>query len=517
MKIAISGCLSIFVCALYITVCGQSVFGAEISRAAAPGQYMMKADQNQLSKVSFSSKQPLIATYLFYWYDYETREGFYDGEGKDLLTHHPAERKGYSYNNPDWYYRELKDMASAGIDIVLPVYWGYPNFTDNWSFKGLLHLVAALDRLEAEGAAYPKIGLFYGCAGLKLNHFGFEADLTKPDGKEWLYISIRDFYSFIPSKYWACIDNMPAIWLYTNEYSPKYNDSSFEYVKDEFDKDFGTKPYIVKEMTWTAKTDSAYAWGAAINGPTDFGVISVGPGFDTSGIGGKIYRKRDKSNFYRKSWDFILSKPLKHRSELAVIETWNELFEGTDICDTEEFGREYIKITRTYADRFHKDEVISDHNLRSTASVSLGKENISDGLIQNESTEGITKPVTINGRSARQTVKNNYSGRYIYFDADIFILRGWGTEAEVNVTYLDKGEGGFSLEYDSMDIKMPYNGAFKTAGVIKKTDTGEWKSARFILPEPAFSNRTHVNDFRLYDISNDLVVSDVSISVKNKK
>jgi hypothetical protein len=35
------------------------------------------------------------------------------------------------------------------------------------------------------------------------------------------------------------------------------------------------------------------------------------------------------------------------------LETWNEYFEGTDIADSKEYGRQYIELTRFYADQFH--------------------------------------------------------------------------------------------------------------------------------------------------------------------
>jgi hypothetical protein len=38
--------------------------------------------------------------------------------------------------------------------------------------------------------------------------------------------------------------------------------------------------------------------------------------------------------------------------KIAVVETWNELDEGTGILDTHEFGRQYIDLTRQYVALF---------------------------------------------------------------------------------------------------------------------------------------------------------------------
>lgn len=153
------GCLkAIIFCILMILSFGnlKAYSIEEQGRSSAPGMYANPADVGMINKITFSSKQPVVATYLFYWYNHDTREAFYDGEGKDILTHHPVESDGYSWANPDWYYREFKDMMAAGIDVVLPVYWGYPDFRDNWSFWGLAPLVKAQERMLKEGLTHPK-------------------------------------------------------------------------------------------------------------------------------------------------------------------------------------------------------------------------------------------------------------------------------------------------------------------------------------------------------------------------
>jgi hypothetical protein len=38
--------------------------------------------------------------------------------------------------------------------------------------------------------------------------------------------------------------------------------------------------------------------------------------------------------------------------KIMAIETWNELDEGTGILETREFGRQYIELTRRYANLF---------------------------------------------------------------------------------------------------------------------------------------------------------------------
>ncbi|MHB0998297.1 MAG: DUF5010 domain-containing protein [Armatimonadota bacterium] len=477
-----------------------------------PGPYAKPVDPKLIDKITFSSRQPVTATYFFYWFDSYTNEGFILKDGKDAQTDHPSNPDGYSHKNPDWWYREMVDMTKAGIDIILPVYWGSPGSYDQWSFTGLVQLVEAQNRMLAEGKRPPKVGMIFNCAQLEDNDMHYHADLTTEKGKEFLYLCFRDYYSMIPPSMWACIDGKPVIWLYYSTYAKNHDDSWPDYINSSFRRDFGVEPFIVRETTWKGNTDALYLWSASI-APSDLGVIGVGPGFDARSVkGGKLLRERDGGKFYERSWKWALSKPAQIRSKILVVETWNELHEGTDICDTKEYGRKYIEMTRHYADLFHANKTLPDH-LRHTASIRLGAKNICDGLVQNDIPDALTEPVVIKGVPARRTIPNKYLGRYMMFNADDFMLRGKGIVMEMKVTYLDNSTGRFTVEYDSSDFDAPFNGTFKLAGIVNKTGTGKWKNARFVLDAPALANRMHENDFRFYDESNDLVVSAVDLKV----
>jgi hypothetical protein len=49
---------------------------------------------------------------------------------------------------------------------------------------------------------------------------------------------------------------------------------------------------------------------------------------------------------------------LKRRSQVVLVETWNELHEGTDVCDSKEFGWKYMELTAKYAKLFRNDVVL---------------------------------------------------------------------------------------------------------------------------------------------------------------
>ena len=97
---------------------------------------------------------PVVATYFFYWYDYPSKAHVLNPNGTDALLEHPPRFDGtFSYENDYWYLGEFEDMVEAGIDVVLPVYWGHGRYPEcePWSQKGLEHMVRVLDRMNGKG------------------------------------------------------------------------------------------------------------------------------------------------------------------------------------------------------------------------------------------------------------------------------------------------------------------------------------------------------------------------------
>ena len=97
-------------------------------------------------------------TPYFYWYDVWSQAHLLNPDNSDALTTHPATLTGFSYKSLAWHKTQLRDMEAAGIDIVLPVYWGDPSQLQElglsyWSYAGLGPLVAARESLLAEGAS----------------------------------------------------------------------------------------------------------------------------------------------------------------------------------------------------------------------------------------------------------------------------------------------------------------------------------------------------------------------------
>ena len=207
---------------------------------ARPGPYRSPYQQT-FDVESFSSAQKLVTTYFFYWFDFAGRAG--GGQNRPGANpYHPLNESSITFMDSAWYETQFSDMLDAGIDFVLPDYWGEPGqynrrvapapVLNYFSTLGIPPMLEALDRLRARGKNL-KIGLFLDTTIMN------NEDLTSQRGKEIFYASIRDFYARIPPRHWAAIDGKPIVWLYDTQRVGNFDQSTFDYVYEHFAKDFG--------------------------------------------------------------------------------------------------------------------------------------------------------------------------------------------------------------------------------------------------------------------------------------
>ena len=308
------------------------------------------------------SNQRLLMTYYFYWYDAQT--GAHLNPPAVLNNHFPSTPPLPSWRSPEWHRKQLQDMSAAGIDVVLPVYWGFDRPQDQWSTLGLPILAQGWREAKAQGLNPPLIGMFFDTSIVN------KRDLTTPQGNAWFYANFKDFFSRIPRDEWANVGGRPIASLFTSDFTDKVDQGTFDYVYSHFQADFGVRPYIIREVSWDypilgwigsqrirdyqhpIQTENSYQWAAAIHGYINSGgVAEVGPGFNERGIPGRSgdFRDRAGGSFYRTN----LQAAINSGKRIIAIETWDEMHEASDICESLEYGRQYIDITRTLADVFH--------------------------------------------------------------------------------------------------------------------------------------------------------------------
>jgi hypothetical protein len=469
---------------------------------------------------SFRSDDRIVATYFFYWYNADTKEHIVNPDGSDALTDHPAALSDFSYKSVRWHKKELRDMLAAGIDVVLPVYWGAPSEHDEkahlyWSFAGLKPLTQAREELLQEGKKPPKIGLFYDTSTLQHNTWRAHVDLTTDFGRQWFYATIRDFFSLIPPQHWAMVDDKPIVFLYSAAFAKRHDQSCMDYVKQQFAKDFGGRvPYVVREISWQVKADDTYAWGGAL-GLKRQSVASLGPGYDHSAVPGRqpLIVQREGGKFYEDNWLKFLRRPTRR----VAVETWNEFHEGTDVCESKEFGRRYIELTRKYADLFKQGwrppHAQGQYTNAKSVEVILGKQNRESGLRQVEGGDGATAPATVGGKECRAIQPTAHRGRYVYFVIDDSFKWTDSMDVTVEVECFDAAEGTLSLEFDGSDPNAPFNGAYTSSQeIVRLTSSKGWKTAQFQLRQARFLNLQNSNaDFRLATTAAEFYVRRVKV------
>ncbi|MHC1765452.1 MAG: DUF5010 domain-containing protein [Verrucomicrobiia bacterium] len=480
---------------------------AEIQPPLGPHIFLTEADF--AGSTSYSANDRVVSTSYFYWYDVYSQAHLVNSDGSDALTDHPPTTTGFSYISKAWHKTQMLDMMAAGIDVLLPVYWGAPSERlagkppeqQSWSYAGLVPLVRAREELLTEGKAPPKIGMFYDTSTLQYNAWGRHIDLTTDYGRRWFYESVRDFFSLVPPKHWAMIEGKPIIFLYSASFAVRHNQSCIDYLNATFAREFGGRaPYIVREISWNVRSEQVYAWGGAL-GLKNPGVASLGPGYDHSAVPGRtpLIVDREEGQFFARNWEKFLRRP----SNLMTVETWNEYHEGTDIAASKEYGRKYIELNRKYVDMFKQGIVPprpqGPYTDARSLSVTLGATNQEQGLVQFDHADGVTAPASIGGNTCRSAQKTEHGGRYVYFRIDDSFKTDSKMDVSISVEFYDASAGRLGLEYDGSDTNAPFAGAYTASPtVVNLSGSKTWKTAVFALPNALFSGAQNGGaDFRL--------------------
>jgi len=307
-----------------------------------------------------------IGAFLFYWYDAP-----YNNADPSLMIYHPYGLIGnpwigynngyYSMLNQYWWEAEFADMRKAGVDIAALISWG-----DHVSVAN--YMVPALER---SGCGI-KIAMFDDttseCCEWNVDqgrsyHPHEKMPLDNQDN--WVYFydrKIKPFFLAVPQKYWAThngesLENggRPIIITYTAAWFTGVSSSGtalWQWIKDRFAADFkdangnGIVPWVIHENSWfqqggAGSADGRYAWGAATCWGISYElagyrVTSIGPGYDdrlirSPGSYADRYDGRRLIRSFNGQQAFV--------SNLIMLETWNELWEGTSVQRCRDYTR----------------------------------------------------------------------------------------------------------------------------------------------------------------------------------
>nr|MDO8114191.1 hypothetical protein [Candidatus Sigynarchaeota archaeon] len=128
------------------------------------------------------------------------------------------------------------------------------------------------------------------------------------------------------------------------------------YCRTKCIEKYGRSIYFIGGGGWNkAGVDGVAEWGACFEPqyPKSTGIpcAAVGPGFYNLGsIAGQtpLFKVREPAR-YRSEW----RTAMQDEAVWIHVETWNELHEGTGIAWAQEYGFQWIDVTREMADEFH--------------------------------------------------------------------------------------------------------------------------------------------------------------------
>ena len=168
----------------------------------------------------------------------------------------------------------------------------------------------------------PKIGMFFDTStSLTVANGGAAPDLTTAAGKGLFYSFIHTFFANVPQQFWAMIDGRPIVVLYGggSAFIKGYDQSTFDYVAQQFRQDFGTTPYVIRHYSWLGvTTDAEYAgWPTSFHATFAGDVASVAPGEDNYAVIAtekKIVTDRNCGDLYQADWDQVVAHGARWRS-----------------------------------------------------------------------------------------------------------------------------------------------------------------------------------------------------------
>ena len=320
---------------------------------------------------------PKLGTHLFYWHDAPS-----GNVNQSQMPYHPPGMTSpyngtyYSSLSQAWYEWQLADMKLAGIDYAFPVSWGEKYQSAYFKQSVLSRLVSAIRNTQSN----VKIGLYDDTSSEAAE---WNADCgrgyTNSQTDQSLMLScaasnaayyfydekIKPFFQMVPRDLWATHNGRPVsnggrplILTFVSYYYKDLGSANqlWQTIKTRFYNDFGVVPWLTLCWSWWntnsyigTVADGECVYGAATSGtysyttPNSYRVSNLGPGSDTTLLPGRTdYRARwadgDGSNDnLDDQWLRDNFRKAPSNVNLVVLESWNELWEGTAISRCVDF------------------------------------------------------------------------------------------------------------------------------------------------------------------------------------
>jgi hypothetical protein len=298
---------------------------------------------------------PQVGATFYSWYDHP-KAGFAGSDGRDLLRDHFVAPERVHAGSPDWYAGELAVAADAGLDLLLFASVAPPDPERPWTAA----LAAALEATRGRLARPVRAALLLEPWGLVPARTGAggssKLDLAEPAQLAKLVDAVPDFFRAIKPEDWARIDGAPLVVVGSIGSVAHAPEDLFGQIERRAKETLGVAPHLVVDATWQQPQERYASWreGSPVLGVQTGRVASLAPGFDERQIDHprEIVRPREGGRAYEAAWQELFAKPPR----LVVIESWNQMHDGSAIAPTLEHGRRYVDLTRRYAERLRLGE-----------------------------------------------------------------------------------------------------------------------------------------------------------------
>ncbi len=302
--------------------------------------------------------------YYFTWFNADTGRApqmkSINDDGTPAMADLPEHNIGpwFSSMRTDYHRKQLSDMGTAGIDVVLPVYWGDSSNRKLFSKRSLDFMVDAIRSMEHSGEKYPLVGMFLDAGSLDVMYKG-EIDMSDEEVQRSVYGMIKDFYDRIPEKYRFYMQSdrpflgqkAMVVFIYGSDIIDNPSPVFTDYCNRKAIEDFGCPIVWFADNNWPGMESSfdgyfSHGMPAEELVGVDKGRIrtaSVSPGYDDTAL------EIDKNSIVSRMGGVLYDDQWKKAADKAphfyIVDTWNNYLTGTEVCETRQYGRRYIDAT----------------------------------------------------------------------------------------------------------------------------------------------------------------------------
>jgi hypothetical protein len=318
-----------------------------LCRLLAAGAVAARAQEVQQQAPDEPEAAPLVAAIFYSWYDAATGARLRSADGRDLLRHHFVEPSIVRPESVEWFEQELRDLADAGVDVLLAASVPAPAGAERW-------MPALLQALENRRGRLPRpvrAALLLDPALAAVEHAGGgEAgpakvlDLTDARAEGDFLAPVDRFFATFPPELRASVGGRPLLVLGPDSGVGARPQDLLERIELRVAALAGAKPWLVVERSWGDSGRARWRAGSARAGPwLSEEVATLGPGYDGRGLEGEraLVVPRENGLTYARAWQSTLAAAPR----LVILESWNQMQDGSALCVAREHGTAYVDAT----------------------------------------------------------------------------------------------------------------------------------------------------------------------------